>query len=189
LIEEDSMPLDLSPLKNYRSATIERRKPKHVLVEYLFLDLQVCDRCISTEQVLEEVLTKLSPVLQLAGYTLEYSKIIMDTAEIAHRYRFTSSPTIRVNGRDICFSVQESTCNCCSEISGTVVDCRTFEYEGQNYEVPPQEMLAEEVLKTVFGSQAAPCCAENEYTLPKNLELFYEGKNKKNGCDCASRCC
>ena len=157
MIEEDSMPLDLSPLKNYRSATIERRKPKHVLVEYLFLDLQVCDRCISTEQVLEEVLTKLSPVLQLAGYTLEYSKIIMDTAEIAHRYRFTSSPTIRVNDRDICFSVQE--------------------------------MLAEEVLKTVFGSQAAPCCAENEYTLPKNLELFYEGKNKKNSCDCVSRCC
>lgn len=189
MIEEDSMPLDLSPLKKFRSATIERRKPKHVLVEYLFLDLQVCDRCISTEQVLDEVLTKLSPVLQLAGYALEYRKTKMEKPELAHRYRFESSPTVRVNGQDICFNVQESTCNCCSEISGTVVDCRTFEYEGQSYEVPPQEMLAEAILKAVFGSQDTPCCTENGYTLPKNLEVFYEGKNNSSGCNCASSCC
>ncbi len=68
------MPLDLSPAKHYRPAKIEGRKPKPVLVEYLYLDLQVCDRCIGTEHVLEEVLTKLSPVLQLAGYELEYRK-------------------------------------------------------------------------------------------------------------------
>ena len=183
------MPLDLSPLKKYRTAKIEGRKPKPVLVEYLYLDLQVCDRCIGTEQVLEEVLTKLTPVLQLAGYTLEYRKTKMETPELAQEYRFESSPTVRVNGQDICLNVQENPCDCCSDISGSIVDCRIFEYEGQSYEVPPQEMLAEAILKVVFGSQATPCCAENEYILPKNLEVFYNGKSNKAGCDCASSCC
>lgn len=50
-------------------------------------------------------------------------------------------------------------------------------------------MLAEAILKAIFGSQGTPCCAEIGYTLPKNLEVFYEGKNNKSGCDCASSCC
>lgn len=160
-----------------------------MLVEYLYLDLQVCDRCIGTEEVLDEVLTKLDPVLQLAGYALEYRKTKMETAELAQQYRFESSPTVRVNGRDVCFKVQENACDCCSDISGSIVDCRIFEYEGQSYEVPPQEMLAEAILKAVFGSQGAPCCAENAYSLPRNLEVFYEGKSNKSGCDCASGWC
>jgi hypothetical protein len=183
------MPLDLSPLKHYRPGKIEGRKPKPVFVEYLYLDLQVCDRCIGTEQVLEEVLAKLSPVLQLAGYALKYRKTKMESPELAQQYRFESSPTVRVNGRDICFKVQENPCDCCSDISGSIVDCRIFEYEGQSYEVPPQEMLAEAILKAVFGSQDSPCCPEKGYTFPKNLEVFYEGKNNKSGCDCASSCC
>ena len=183
------MPLDLSPLKKYRPARIEGMKPRPVLVEYLYLDLQVCDRCIGTEQVLEEVLTKHCPALQLAGYELKYHKTKMETAELARQYRFESSPTVRVNGQDICFNVQENPCDCCSDISGSIVDCRIFEYEGQSYEVPPQEMLAEAILKAVFGSPGIPCCAENAYELPKNLEVFYEGKNNKSGCDCASSCC
>lgn len=183
------MPLDLSPLKKYRPGKPESRQPKHVLVEYLYLDLQVCDRCIGTEQVLEEVLTQLSPVLQLAGYTLEYRRIKMETPELAQTYRFESSPTIRVNGQDVCFNVKENPCDCCSDISGSIVDCRIFEYEGQSYEVPPQEMLAEAILMAIFGSQATPHIPENGYTFPKNLEVFYEGKETKSGCDCASSCC
>lgn len=183
------MPLDLSPLIKYHPVTAEVREPRPVLVEYLYLDLQVCGRCIGTEEVLDEVLSKLDPVLQLAGYALDYRKIKMETVDLARQYRFESSPTIRVNGRDICFNVQENPCNCCSAISGSIVDCRIFEYEGQSYEVPPQEMLAEAILKAVFGSQDAPCCAEKAYSLPKNLEVFYEGKSNKSSCDCASSCC
>jgi hypothetical protein len=183
------MPLDLSPLKHYHPAKFESRKPKPVLVEYLYLDLQVCDRCIGTEQVLDEVLTALTPMLRLAGYALEYRKTKMESAELAQQYRFESSPTVRVNGQDICFKVAENACDCCSDISGSIVDCRIFEYEGQSYEVPPQEMLAEAILKAVFGSQDLPCCPEDDYKLPKNLEVFYQGKNNKSGCDCSSSCC
>ena len=83
---------------------------KSVKIEYLFLDLQTCDRCIGTDQVLDEVVETITPVLALAGYQVEYQKIEMSTAELAEKYCFQSSPTIRVNGQDICTAVKESEC-------------------------------------------------------------------------------
>jgi len=89
----------------------------------------------------------ITPGLQLAGYKVEYNKIKIATEELAKKFKFLSSPTIRVNGQDVCVSVKENSCGCCSDISGTDVDCRVFEYNGESYEVPPKEMLAEAILK------------------------------------------
>jgi NAD-dependent dihydropyrimidine dehydrogenase PreA subunit len=161
---------------------------KKAVVEYLYLDLQTCDRCIGTDNVLDEVMMTLTPALQLAGYEVEYNKIEMETAELAERYQFLSSPTIRVNGRDICTSVKENSCSCCSEISGTDVDCRVFEYNGEAYEVPPKEMLAEAILRAVFG-QAEGECSYGGYKLPDNLKDFFNGKKNKFGCSCGGNYC
>lgn len=161
---------------------------KKVLVEYLYLDLQTCDRCIGTDNVLDEVIMTLTPALQMAGYEVEYNKIKMETAELAEQYQFLSSPTIRVNGQDICQSVAENSCGCCSDISGTDVDCRVFEYNGETYEIPPKEMLAVAILQVVFG-QAEPGCSCGGYELPENLKDFFEGKKNKSGCSCGGNCC
>jgi len=163
---------------------------KKVLVEYLYLDLQTCDRCIGTDNILDEVMMVLTPALKLAGYKIEYNKIEIKTEELARKYQFLSSPTIRVNGKDVCQSVAENSCGCCSEISGTDVDCRVFEYQGETYEVPPHEMLAEAILKEVFG-EAAGSCACGEYKLPENLKIFFDGKSSKEGdkCSCGGSCC
>ncbi|NCB51274.1 MAG: DUF2703 domain-containing protein [Clostridia bacterium] len=159
---------------------------KKIVVEYLYLDLQTCDRCIGTDAVLDEVMAALTPALRLAGFDTDYNKIEMKTAELAVRFKFLSSPTIRVNGQDICESVNENSCGCCGEISGTDVDCRVFDYNGAAYEVPPREMLAEAILKSIFG---APCgCSCTEYKLPDNLRNFYEGKNNKPACSCEGCC-
>ncbi|MBR0600039.1 DUF2703 domain-containing protein [Sinanaerobacter chloroacetimidivorans] len=161
---------------------------KKVVVEYLYLDLQTCDRCIGTDNVLDEVMTILIPSLQLAGYGVEYNKIKMETLELAERYRFLSSPTIRVNGWDICTSVKENSCGCCSEISGTDVDCRVFEYNGKTYEVPPKEMLAEAILRAVFVQSENECSCD-AYELSDNLKTFFKGKKNKSGCSCGGNCC
>lgn len=95
------------------------------------------------------VMMVLTPALKLAGYEIEYNKIEIKTEELARKHQFLSSPTIRVNGNDVCQSVAESNCGCCGEISGIDVDCRVFEYKGKTYEVPPHEMLAETILKEV----------------------------------------
>lgn len=159
---------------------VERRKV--VEVEYLYLDLETCDRCVGTDQVLEEVLEELTPALQLAGYAVEYRKIEIANADQARQHRFLASPTIRVNGRDICETVEENGCACCSDISGTAVDCRVFPYEGVSHEVPPRAMLAEAILK---GVGVVPRPVTGPYRLPENLKRFFEGK-KSSSC---SGCC
>ncbi len=161
---------------------------KKAVVEYLYLDLETCDRCIGTDNVLDEVMMVLTPTLQLAGYEVEYNKIEMSTAEIAKKNKLLSSPTIRVNGMDICESVKENNCDCCGEISGTDVACRVFEYNGEAYEVAPKEMLAEAVLQAVFGKSEAGCSCGG-YDMPENLQQFYEGKQNKSGCSCGGNCC
>lgn len=161
---------------------------KKVLVEYLYLDLHTCERCIGTDGVLDEVVMTLTPSIRLAGYEIEYNKIEMKTAEIAVKHRFLSSPTIRVNGQDICGPVKENSCGCCSEISGSDVDCRVFEYKGETYEVPPKAMLAEAILTSVFG-QTGSGCSCGGYELPENLRDFFEGKKSMSSCSCGGGCC
>ena len=164
---------------------------KTVTIEYLYLDLNTCDRCCGTDKVLDEVVLALQPVLELAGYQTVYEKVEMTTVKDAVRYEFVSSPTIRVNGADICASVKENACGCCSDISGTDVTCRVFTYEGVDYEVPPKAMLAEEILRHVFAG-ALPETSREPYALPQNLKDFYRGKMTKNvKCCCggSSDCC
>ena len=161
---------------------------KKITIEYLYLDLETCDRCIGTDNVLDEVMTTITPALKIAGFEVEYNKIEMKTLEIAVKYKFQSSPTIRVNGQDICQSVTENSCGCCSDISGTDVSCRVFMYDGEAYEVPPKEMLAQAILNAIFG-QGEIKCSCNDYYLPENLREFFEGKKNKSNCSCGGNCC
>lgn len=158
---------------------------KKAVIEYLYLDLKTCDRCIGTENILDGVLAVLTPALELAGYSVAYRKTEMLTAELAEQNRFLSSPTIRVNGLDVCESVQENNCGCCGEISGTQVDCRVFSYQGETYEVPPAAMLAESILKALFADNADRSSAD--YQMPQNLKEFYQGKEAKESC--GGGCC
>lgn len=153
-----------------------------VIIEYLYLDLNVCNRCVGTDEVLDEVVKIITPTLHLAGYEIIQQKIEMSTPEIAAQYRFLSSPTIRVNGKDISgngyySSVEENDCTCCSNIVGTNIECRVFRYGNEIYEIPPREMLANAILQTLFS------CAKDEisddYTMPENLKLFYQNKKIK----------
>lgn len=159
-----------------------------IVVDYLCLDLQTCDRCIGTDTVLDEVMLTLTPALKLAGFEVEYNKTEIKTADIAVKYQFVSSPTIRVNGRDICRSVAENSCGCCGEISGADVDCRVFEYHGITYEVPPKEMLAQAILQAAFGPPENGCTCGG-YEMPENLRTFFAGKETKAGCSCGCGNC
>lgn len=150
---------------------------KEIVIEYLYLDLNTCDRCVGTDEVLDEVITLLKPTLELAGYKIIQRKIEMSTLEIAAEYRFLSSPTIRVNGKDICLSVEENDCACCSDIAGTNIDCRVFRYKNETYDIPPKEMLANSILQTLFSSKENEM--SNDYIIPENLKLFYQNKKFK----------
>ena len=152
---------------------------KEALVEFLYLDLETCDRCVATASILDEVMAVLSPALVTAGYDVEYMKTKIESPEQAERYRFLSSPTIRVNGRDICSSLKEDVCYSCGCISGEAVLCRRFTHELGDFEVPPKEVLAEAVLKAILGPATGGCSCEGGYRLPENLKAFFEGVERK----------
>lgn len=149
---------------------------KKIIVEYLYLDLKTCDRCIGTVDVLDEVMDMLVPVLEMAGYKVEYKKIEIQPEEMAEQHHFLSSPTIQVNGQDIFQEVTETNCECCGEICGTDVDCRVFEKDGQKYEVPSKSMLGDAILRSVYVPKSC-CCSE--YKLPDNLKCFFAGKMQR----------
>ncbi|MEG2323732.1 MAG: DUF2703 domain-containing protein [Anaerovoracaceae bacterium] len=164
----------------------ECNNKKQVHIEYLYLDLKTCSRCIGTDYTLEQVLEVLTPALELAGFEVKYDKIEMETAQIAEDYEFVSSPTIRVNSKDIYQTISENSCDCCSDISGTDVDCRVFEYKEEIHEVPPKEMLAERIFQEVFKTTKNYCSC-GKYEMPENLRKFFEGK--KNSCCSGGGCC
>ena len=160
---------------------------KEIKIEYLFLDLNTCDRCVGTDGVLDEVMDVLRPVLELAGYRVIYRKRKINSVQLAEKYHFLSSPTILVNRQDIFGTIMENDCGCCGEIAGVKVDCRVFEHDGKTYEVPTKEMLTDAILRTVYNP--ASCCCE-EYQLPENLKRFFDGKERKteSSCCCGGSC-
>ncbi len=150
---------------------------KQVEIDFLYLDLSTCTRCLATDDALDEALSALSDVLCLLDYELRVNKLEMTTRALAEEYRFESSPTIRVNGVDICHDVVENECEDCGDLCGETVDCRVFIFEGVHYEKPPAKMIADGILRILFGESEPKVQA---YALPKNLADFYKSKAVQN---------
>lgn len=153
-------------------------KPKKDLtIDFLYLDLTVCSRCQETESKLDQAIKEVSALLTSAGYSIHVNKVNITSKELAVKYEFVSSPTIRINGTDIALEVKESHCTECGDLCGENVDCRVWEYEGNEYTEPPKELIVNAILKDVYGggNQTAP---KSPYRLPNNLKVFFEGKSK-----------
>lgn len=160
---------------------------KTAIVDFLYLDLSCCDRCQGADERVALAVERCRPVLSACGFNLVLNQIYVDTPELAERYRFESSPTIRVDGIDICPSIEENDCGCCSDISGTDVTCRVFPFNGTYYEVPPTDMIVRGIMEIVMGGRRSPAAAD-PYIMPQNLVDFYAGKKakeaKKGSCCC-----
>lgn len=165
---------------------------RRVVIDFLYLDLSVCEWCKGTDKSLEEALTDVSGVLRASGYEVVVNKINVTSEELAIKHKFLSSPTIRVNGRDIQMEVNERLCDSCGDLCGDNVDCRVWVYRGEEYTVPPKALIIESILKSVYGEKTE-FSEETEYKLPENLRKFYTSMNKKNTSCCGgaggSKCC
>lgn len=143
-----------------------------ILIEFLYLDLSVCQRCQSTESALMSALESLSDQLSQDGIAIELRKINVNTANLAIQHRFVSSPTIRVNGRDLADTLEETLCEDCGNLCGDLVNCRVWHYQGQQFSTPPVAMIKEAVLKSL--KDPSPLVL-TPYVLPDNLKTYYEG--------------
>lgn len=151
---------------------------RHICIDFLYLDLSVCDRCQGTDNTLDTALDEVAAVLKATGVDVTVTKIHVTSEEQAHRLRFASSPTIRVNGCDIQMEVRESLCESCGDLCGDEVDCRVWVYQGKEYTVPPKAMIIDAVLHEVYGS-SKPGGDNNEFVVPDNLKRFFRARQLK----------
>ena len=151
---------------------------KRIEIDFLYLDLSVCERCQGTEASLDEAVSEVSAVLLAAGYDVAVNKININSKELAIQHQFVSSPTIRVCGADIMEEVSETPCCECGELCGDDVDCRVWQYGGEEFAVPPKAMIVDAILKAVYNKSEKPQ-ERQAYTLPENLKAFFDGLEAK----------
>ncbi len=152
---------------------------KQLQIDFLYLDLSVCERCQGTENNLIQAIEEVSGVLTAAGYEVILNSVNIVTKALAEKYRFISSPTIRINGKDIALELKESACTECGDLCGDSVDCRVWVHEGAEYPEPPKAMLVNAILKAVYGEAPAETAGQGIYIMPENLKLFFDGIQKK----------
>lgn len=161
----------------------EKRK---IVIDFMYLDLSICTRCQGTEDSLEEAIADVAKVLELTGAEVVVNKIHIDSKEKAIQYRFESSPTIRINGKDIQLEIKESLCESCGDLCGDEVDCRVWVYKGKEYNVPPKAMIIDAILREVYSDKKVQLNERVDtkaYQLPENLRRFFESIEKNKKCE------
>ena len=175
--------------------TITPTQTRQIDIEFLFLDLTTCTRCVGTGENLETALDKVAQVLDSANIGVNIHKVLIETADQAQAHHFVTSPTIRVNGRDIALDTRESLCDSCTELCGCEegTNCRVWLYQGQEYNEAPVGLIVEAVLQEAFRTQAVvgedvPLYDE----VPANLTNFFAAKDEPASCCSATvqeSCC
>ena len=171
---------DMTPEGGLQTAT------RNLDIEFLYLDLSVCERCQGTEGSLEQALSEVARVLELSGVEVTLQKIHVQTEEQSLALGFVSSPTIRINGQDIQavrgspMDVKESACGCGSALCGQEIDCRDWVHQGEEYDTPPIALIVDAILREVYG----PVDRTGETTspvteVPNNLKNFFAAKHSE----------
>lgn len=154
---------------------------REIIIDFLYLDVTVCDRCQGTDNSLDEAILNVSNVLKATGVEVKLNKINVISEELAKKYKFLTSPTIRINGRDIQMDYKESLCESCGDLCNDEVDCRVWIYQGKEYTKPPKAMIIEAILKEVYGGNSEQN-EQDEYEIPENLKKFYQSMKTKENC-------
>ena len=170
-------------------------EPDVLTLEFLFLDETVCKPCGSTGRALDEAVAIVAEPLAAMGKALEVQRVHVANRQDAIAHELVASPTIRLNGSDIDPAVTQGACGSCGDIAGgaTTVNCRTWQWRGETHSAAPTGMIVHAILaKATKTVQASSCCVETEaekeargrYTLPQNLDRFFQARDAGE-----KRCC
>lgn len=149
-------------------------KSKQLDIDFLYLDLSICERCQGSNQNLIDAIELLKPIFNKLGYVTKVNMINVNSEELAVKHKFYSSPTIRINNQDIELEVKEDNCKSCGDLCGDTVDCRVFTYEGKEYHEPPVEMIVDSILRSIYVPSQKK--ESDTYVVPDNLLKFYRSK-------------
>ena len=160
-----------------------------LMVDFMYLDLETCTRCRGTDANLDAALSQVEQLLGATGVDVSVRKTLVTSAEQAQALRFVSSPTIRVNSRDIALELRESSCAECGEACGCdgAIDCRVWVWQGQEYTQAPPAMIVDAILRAIYaGAPRAVDVAPAAGAVPENLMRFFDGKAQQAVANCCS---
>ena len=158
-------------------------------IELLVIDLESCERCVPTGEQMRNAIQLIAPAAEAQGIGLTYRETVVQTAEEAKARALLSSPTIRINGRDIDQDIRESECGSCGDLTDndTSVDCREWHYRGEVYTAAPLPFLVEALMNAMLKlDETPPVTPEPLAELPANLQRYFANKKPAAGSGC---CC
>jgi hypothetical protein len=183
---------------NEETSAAVQSYPKILTIELLALDLETCERCTGTDANIQEALESVAGVLQEAGAEANVRKVVVKTAAQAEQLRFRSSPTIRINGRDIAMDLRESQCDDCGELCGCNgnVKCRVWVWQGREHLEAPKAMIINAILKAYARSDEPSADPSQPFRLPENLQKYFaasafKSPQRRTADECCDRnsCC
>lgn len=169
------------------SMATSRPVSRDLSVEILYIDIDTCDRCQGADAILKRAIATVRQPLAAMGVAIDLTETLVETAEQATALRFHSSPSIRIDGRDIQSDPRESECEACSALPNqSKVECRTWTYQGKSFTTPPEELLVRALLLAALAPIGDPPKVEAPFVLPDNLRTFFQNKDvRSRGCGCS----
>jgi hypothetical protein len=149
---------------------------KKVNIDYLYLDVTVCTRCQGSDLNLEDAVETLKSKFPNHGFNL--NKIHIDTIDLALKEKFVSSPTIRVDGKDLPIEFKENNCDSCGDFCGDSVDCRIWVHNGEEFESAPTDMLVD-LVSNYVNEKINLNPIQSNYSVPENIIHFFSARLNK----------
>jgi Domain of unknown function (DUF2703) len=158
-------------------------------VDLMVIDLSTCKRCVPTGDQLRTAVKLLTPVAEALGIELRHHETVVQTPDEAKKGALLSSPTIRLNGRDIAQDIRESLCESCGDLTdnNTSVDCREWHYRGKVYSAPPISLLVEALMEAMLKiDEIPPVVPAPLEDLPENLRRYFDNRKQARASSCCS---
>lgn len=175
-----------------QSLTGELVRPlPQIAIELFALDLNTCTRCTGTLANIQKAIEMIDQILEVTDVAVQVHEILVKSEDDARRHHFTTSPTVRINGRDIAFETMESQCDACTDLCGCEegTDCRVWLYKGEEYNEAPVGLIVEailgEVLSAPIPTGSQPVAYED---VPENLQRFFAGQTRSDSLELSSCC-
>ena len=164
-------------MSTMNAATPPSEASRTVAIDFLFLDLSTCGPCLGTGANIESALGALEGVLRATGTQVELRRIHVQSVEQARDLQFVSSPTIRVNGRDIALEPLESECGSDVCSCGPGNSCRVWRYAGREYTEAPVGLIVDAVLAELYAGTTRGELLPAAYEVPDNLVRVFAAKD------------
>lgn len=119
--------------------------------EHLDVDGRTCDRCADTGELLRTLVKDLNTACRAHGVRVELRETPLPPD------RLGDSNRVSIDGRPLTQNLPGTTtgrsdCPSCGTLIGKTAACRTLEYDGSSYAVPPAWVIREAVCRV------AGCC-------------------------------